>query len=70
MKLGVVRRGWKLLRVLSVRVEPAKFDSGRLPFFEPTKLEGQTVTAPGGWRGGERWPSSSKPLPWGIPGVV
>ncbi len=57
-KLGVVRKGWKLLRVLSVSVEPAKFHKGKLPYFEPSVLgpDGKTVVQPGGWRGGTRWP--------------
>lgn len=57
MKLGQVRKGWKLLSVLSVKVEPARFNTGKLPYFEPSELspDGKTVVKPGGWRGGTRW---------------
>lgn len=66
-----VVKGWKLLRVMSakvepakfylralhVKVEPAKFYRGRLPYFEPSILgpDGKTVVQPGGWRGGAYW---------------
>ena len=72
MKLNSVRKGWRLLRVLSVRVEPAKLYRGRLPYFEPTVLgeDGKTVERAGGWRGGDKWLSNPIPGPWGLPGVI
>ena len=64
-KLGVVKRGWRLESVLSVKVEPASLFKGKLPKFVPT-----SETSPGGWRGGEKWQSFTTPGPWGLPGVV
>jgi len=70
-KLKVVRKGWRLDSVLSIRTEGAKFFTGKIPYFEASQTEPSgAVITPGGWRGGERWEASSKPLPWGLPGVV
>lgn len=57
MKLGVVRKGWKLLSVMSVKVEPASLNCGKLPYFAPSVVtaDGKTVIKRGGWRGGRRW---------------
>lgn len=71
MKLKSVRKGWRLDAVLSVKVAPATFYKGRLPQFQPSILGAdQSVTTPGGWRGGSEWQSHSVPGPWGLPGVV
>ena len=71
MKLKSVRKGWRLDAILTVKVAPAAFNKGTLPFFEPsvTGKNGEVET-PGGWRGGQRWQSSPVPFPWELPGVV
>lgn len=71
MKLGTVRKGWSLQTVLSVRVEAARFNKGKLTYFEPSVMGANgVVTTAGGWRGGAEWPSNPVPGPWGLPGVV
>ena len=70
-KLNTVRNGWRLDSVLSVKVDGPSFSTGKLPVFVPSVVGGdQTVTTPGGWRGGEKWQSSTVPGPWGLPGVI
>lgn len=70
-KLKVVKKGWRLDAVLTVKVAGAAFLKGRLPRFEPsvTGKNGE-VTVHGGWRGGDSWLSNTIPGPWGLPGVV
>jgi hypothetical protein len=70
-KLGVVKKGWRLDAILSVKVEPARFDQGKLPYFAAsvTGASGSVIT-PGGWRGGDKWQACTTPGPWGLPGVV
>jgi hypothetical protein len=68
--LKKVRNGWRLDSILTVSVGPARFFKGKLPYFEPSVMEGKSVVTPGGWRGGDAWQSHTTPGPWGLPGVI